>query len=667
MTTQNMNTLLSDCRIALNKLTLHPRNVRAGSITAYAAAAITPLAANIALRGLLQPLVVQKLEDGTYGVVGGGRRLAALKTLAEDKAAKGFGKSMKVACREMSGDEVALSTVSYSENALQLPMDALDRYEAFAAMRDQDGASIDLIARSFAITERQVREALRLGNIHVDIRDAHRSGQINLEALRAFDAHPDPEVQLETFTGLAQEHGAVTSWQVRQAFQNRWVRVGDAVGAFVREAYIAAGGEVLADLIEEDSILADNSLITKLLAEDLQARAEAERARLGFAWAEYRTEARRDSFSDYGRLYPEALDLDDATQARVDQLTEELDAISADYEASPDAEAEAALEARHAVLEAEIDALTQGYSAGDLGLGGVIAVWDRCEVKFFGGMVRPEQMPDRNTDDQVGFGDGTTANTAPDTAVGPKLSAKLAGDMAHIRTRAVGLALAQSPEVAGDYACYTLIRQVLGDWNYSNATCLRADVASRGPDEVSGSLAQIEEVFATLRDGLELDWIEIEGADGFATFRALPEGSRADLLAYAVAQTLEPKLVTELRDPVREAVEIAVLPNLRDVWTPDAAFLKRLTKSDLLEILRDMDMRTEAQTYQKAKKTGLVSYMVKLFAEPFATLTDRQRQAVNSWCPSVMTHDVMTRDVMEEEPADIPAEAPAEETGALAA
>ena len=179
MTYQNTNTLLSDCQIALNKLTLHPRNVRASSATAYAEAAITPLAANIAVRGLLQPLVVQKLEDGTYGVVGGGRRLAALKTLAADKSTKGFTKTMKVACREMSGDEVALSTVSYSENALQLPMDALERYEAFAAMRDQDGASIDLIARSFAISERQVKEALRLGNIHADIRAAYRAGQLN--------------------------------------------------------------------------------------------------------------------------------------------------------------------------------------------------------------------------------------------------------------------------------------------------------------------------------------------------------------------------------------------------------------------------------------------------------------------------------------------------------
>ena len=407
--------------------------------------------------------------------------------------------------------------------------------------------------------------------------------KINLDTLRAFDAHPDPLVQLDTFTNLVQEHGQVTSWQVRRAFQNRWVRVGDAVGAFVREAYIAAGGEVLADLIEEDSILADGPLVTKLLAEQLQAR--------------------------------------------------------------------------------------------------------------------PEQMPDRNTgaeprSESSAAGSiaspsyGSSSYGSSSAPVGPKLSAKLAGDMAHIRTRAVGLALAQSPDVARDYADYTLIRQVLGDWCYSNATSLRAEVASRGPDEVAGSLAQIEDVFGALRGGLKLDWIEIDGADGFADFRALPETARADLLAYAVAQTLEAKLVLELRDPVREVVEIEVLPNLRDVWTPDEVFLKRLTKSDLLEILRDMDMRGEAQAYQKAKKSGLVAYMVKLFAEPFATLTDRQRTAVTNWCPAVMTRTVMTHEVMahdgmiedamtddamtrdviaEEALPDSPADALADEAEALAA
>ena len=628
--------------------------MRAGSATAYSEAAITPLAANIAARGLLQPLVVQKLEEDAYGVVGGGRRLAAIKMLAGDKTAKGFSKAMKVACREMAGDECAVSTVSYSENALQLPMDALERFEAFAAMRDQDGASVDLIARSFAITERQVKEALRLGNIHGDIRAAYRAGQINLDTLKAFDRHPDPAVQLESFTALKQEHGQVSPWQVRNAFQNRWVRIGDAVGSLVREAYRAAGGEVIADLIEEDSILADGPLVTKLLAEELQARAEAERARLGFGWAEYRTEISWDSFSDYGRVYPEALDLDAATQAKVDALTEEMDAIAAAYDSAPDAEAEDALEARHTALEAEIDALSQGYSAGDLAISGVIAVWERGALRFYPGMVRPEQMPDRRPAGQQPAGQptGVTATQA-DVSVGPNMSAKLAGDMAHVRTRAVGLALAQSPEVARDYAEYTLIRQVLEDWYTDNASTLRAEVASRGPEEVTGSLAQIEEVFATLSGRLETGWIELEGAESFIAFRGLPDAARAELLAYAVAQTLEAKLVPDLRDPVREAVEIEVLPDLRAVWTPDEVFLKRVTKADLLSILREMDLRSEAQAYQSAKKSNLVTYMVKLFAEPFATLTDSQRQAVTGWCPAVMSRAV--EEDVPEDTADEPA------------
>ncbi len=66
---------------------------------------------------LLQPLIVQKLKDGSYGVVDGGRWYAALKLLAADKPAKGFTKAMKVACREMPAEDMAVSGVSYSENA----------------------------------------------------------------------------------------------------------------------------------------------------------------------------------------------------------------------------------------------------------------------------------------------------------------------------------------------------------------------------------------------------------------------------------------------------------------------------------------------------------------------------------------------------------------------
>ena len=55
--------------IALSKLTLHPQNVRAVSPDAYADAEIDALAANIAEYGLIQPLLVQELEDGQHGVL----------------------------------------------------------------------------------------------------------------------------------------------------------------------------------------------------------------------------------------------------------------------------------------------------------------------------------------------------------------------------------------------------------------------------------------------------------------------------------------------------------------------------------------------------------------------------------------------------------------------
>lgn len=88
---------------------------------------------------------------------------------------------------------------------------------------------------------------------------------------------------------------------------------------------------------------------------------------------------------------------------------------------------------------------------------------------------------------------------------------------------------------------------------------------------------------------------------------------------------------------MRAVVEGEVLPNLRDVWTPDEAFLGRLTKAALLAILKDdLDMGVNAEEMCKSKKSELVGFMAKLFAAPRATLTEDQRSRVVAWCPSAM-------------------------------
>ncbi|MGR3436774.1 MAG: hypothetical protein ACU0CO_18100, partial [Shimia sp.] len=81
-TTKTTTPELTDTQVLLKDLQLHPLNARAASPEAYTADDIPVLAASIATLGLLNPLIVQKVEvDGkpVWGVLAGGRRLAALR------------------------------------------------------------------------------------------------------------------------------------------------------------------------------------------------------------------------------------------------------------------------------------------------------------------------------------------------------------------------------------------------------------------------------------------------------------------------------------------------------------------------------------------------------------------------------------------------------------
>ncbi len=648
-------TIFTAAEFPLNKLTLHPDNVR-GHKGSYDDEALASLAVNIKECGLLQPLLVAPVgKGGQYGVLAGGRRLAALQLLGADRTAKGFTSKMPVACRVVPEVSDASVILSYSENALQLPMDALDRYEAFAAMRDTDGADVAKIARMFGIPERAVKEALRLGNVHADIRQAHRDGDLSLEALKGFDAHPDPAVQLAAFVDLSEQGGGrIQHWSVANYFRNRFVRVGDALGQAVLEGYKAAGGVITADLIEEDSVLEDSTLVEQVLRTHLSDAAEERRADLGLAWADYLVSADYETTSAYGRVYPQNIELNGETAAQADTFAKRMEDIETLFDEEADDEAQELLQEEYDALSERIDVLTTGYRDEDKAISGVIAAWSGRDITFYDGMVRPEDQKGRGQG-EGSSGTYTGGNAAPDVAPQDKWSEALRVDMAHVRTRAYGLALAQSAALARDYADYTLISAVLSANSYRSAssTTLTANIGSRGPQEPSGSLSAIEEVFDALFAGLNTDWVALEPVQAFEAFRALSIEERDPLMAYAVAQTLTAKLAPTLHDPVRECVEIEALPNLRDVWTPDVVFLERLTKPALLAILTsDLAMGNEAQVMVKARKSELVQYLGKLFAAPFATLTDEQRANVDVWCPSAMQKPVVSEGVAPSVDAD---------------
>jgi ParB family chromosome partitioning protein len=86
---------------------------------------------------------------------------------------------------------------------------------------------------------------------------------------------------------------------------------------------------------------------------------------------------------------------------------------------------------------------------------------------------------------------------------------------------------------------------------------------------------------------------------------------------------------------------------------PDEAFLARLTKPALITILTDdLAMPDQAAVLASAKKSEVVTFLTGLFAAPFATLSDDQRQRVIDWCPAeLVTPEAPAADQVPEEEA----------------
>ncbi|WP_249693729.1 ParB/RepB/Spo0J family partition protein [Stappia sp. WLB 29] len=138
---------------------------------------IADLLPSIRRLGILQPLLVRKGADG-YEVVAGQRRLAALTALA----AEGIADPVPVIVMQ-DGDDATAIEASLTENIARLPMDEIDQYKAFAALRGE-GLEIGDIAARFGVSERLVTQRLAIAGIIEPVLNAYRRDEISAETLR---------------------------------------------------------------------------------------------------------------------------------------------------------------------------------------------------------------------------------------------------------------------------------------------------------------------------------------------------------------------------------------------------------------------------------------------------------------------------------------------------
>lgn len=253
--------------IPLNQLHRSDLNVRKTGGTDVA-----ELAAHIrASQRVIQNLVVVAEKHGKkdgYGVVAGGRRLAALTSLAKDKAIPA---DWPIPCQIVSRDEAV--ELSMAENIHREEMHPADEFDAWAKLVD-GGMDAEEIAARHGTTAEVVRKRLTLSRVSPRVLKLYRSGDLKLEQVMAFTLTSDHRAQdalLKSRSYYPSAH------EIRRSLTAEAIADTDERARYVGEkAYIAAGGAVTRDMFDSNgrTYFNDAALLTRLAAEKLEKTAE---------------------------------------------------------------------------------------------------------------------------------------------------------------------------------------------------------------------------------------------------------------------------------------------------------------------------------------------------------------------------------------------------------
>ena len=598
--------------IPLNKLDVDPLNVR----KTHSAEGIKELAATIRADGyrLLQNIVVRKGDKkGRYFVTAGGRRRAALLLLAE---AGEIAKDFPVECKEREAEDA--TAISLTEN-LHEAMHPADQFEAFKAMADQGKPVADIAAR-FGMTEIIVNRRLALAKVSPVLMAAYRAEEMSYEQLAAFTISDDHARQEEVWDKLPSwDRSAHT---IKRQLTAEEVPASDKRLAFIGglAAYEAAGGPVRRDLFTEAGGYAcDSGLLETLVLAKLETLADPVKAE-GWKWVEF-VAREPDNIYRMARVYPQKMELSDADQARLDQLSEEYDSLAELIEAGA---ADEDAEPRLAEVEKQIEALREGeeaYQAEDLAKAGVILTLDYYgRLSIHRGLVKDE---DREAQGETGDGDDieATEETAPK---GAKLthSAPLIEDLTAQKTAALRVELANNPDIALVAVVHAmLLRVAYGSGLVSEQSALQINLTH---ERLEGSMKRPDDnrALAAWESIKENYGHKITGnpADLWEWCLDQSREELLNLLAFAAAHTVnavETKYSCDRKKAFAHADQIgqALNVDMRDYFTPTAesyfSHLNRQSIEAAVAEVRGADFASGIAAMKKAEGAAYAEKAVK--------------------------------------------------------
>ena len=438
--------------IALNKLDLSAINVRRSGREQ----GIEELAALIASQGLLNPLQVvaswsNGKPTGRYGVVAGGRRLAALRSLASRKQ---LAKAAPIDCCLVDDDRAA--EISLAENSGRVAMHPADQFEAFARLHDSGtGLTVDQIGLRFGVSDHTVRQRLRLASLSPVLMEQFRDGRLTLDQVMAYALTDDHEAQERVFAAWP----TASTHYIRQQLTQGEVPASDRRARFVGiKAYEAAGGILRRDLFTEDGggWMTDPLLLDRLVTGRLTSAAEVVRSE-GWGWVEVLPQLPQ-TFWTLRRVQPVDIDLSDADAAALLALRERSEQIEAEGGDEYTEEQDAELNRIEAEDEA-IEARRQSFAPEDMARSGAFVTLESNGVRIERGILRPEPANENVAEDADTAEPGSLRLAGGRAAKkeGAGLSAAFAAELAAHRTAGLQAEVAGRPHLALCVLIHSLI------------------------------------------------------------------------------------------------------------------------------------------------------------------------------------------------------------------
>jgi ParB family chromosome partitioning protein len=625
----NTNPAAATVNLPLNRLHPSPDNVRRTG----GEEGMRELKASILAHGLLQNLNVRREvgprggPTGRYFVVAGGRRLAALHSLAE---AGKIGRTARIPCRIVEDAEA--TEASLAENVVRVAMHPADQFEAFSRLA-QEGRSAERIAERFGVTTLTVRQRLKLAAVSPALLDRYREGRMGLDTLTAFAVTDDHAAQERAWHQV--EHQGAHPHAVRRLLTEGRVPADDRRVAFVGlAAYEEAGGSTETDLFAEDGAawLTDPALLDRLAMEKLAAEAERLRAAEGWKWAGAHMSFPHDLAWRLARARPEAVPLSSEDEAHRDALTEEHDELA---DALNGGDEDEATQARYDAVAEELESLEareRRFLPADLARAGIIVALDGAGgLRVERGFVRAEDVPaPEPANDEAEEADRGEDEARDEEAEEPgtkptPLPSALHAELLAQRTAALRASLARQPDLALRALTHALASKAF----HGESRGSPIGVTTHGPD-LRQACAGIHHTRAGERlSDDRAAWTERlpkDRDDLWTWIAAQDTATVTTLLAYCVATVADAGHAEwgGNQPGSHAALASAAGLDMRAWWQADReSYLGRVPKAAILAAVREGSGDDAARRIGGAKKDAM--------AEAAAALLDGK-----GWLPAIL-------------------------------